>query len=170
MTRPLKLAEILAVLDESRSVPDLQRYFLGVGGVSFSGGQFERLGGSGYRPEVANTITADDLIAVQMLSVQVSPRRALDLLQGQLGRKRPKLVPVYDEVVSCAYGTAAGFRKWLHGRLGEDDGVLPQRLRSLHAMADLPAVVSPLRVLDAVFWMRHRDGHGGTGCPGLRLS
>ncbi|RAO19427.1 DUF6308 family protein [Micromonospora noduli] len=223
MTRALTLAEILAVLDDPRSIPDLQRYFLGVRGAAFSGGQFERLGGSGYRPEVANTITADDLIAVQMLSVQVSPRRALDLLQGQLGRelaaelakipvdvelgadgaspliaegghahgawrvlreatdigwvtagkllarKRPKLVPVYDEVVSCAFGTAAGFWEWLHGRLREDAGVLPQRLRGLHVMADLPAVVSPLRVLDVVFWMRHRDSHGGSGCPGLRL-
>ncbi|MBM0229060.1 MULTISPECIES: DUF6308 family protein [Micromonospora] len=224
MTQPVTLAEILAVLDDPRSVPDLQRYFLAVGDAAFAGGQFERLGGGGDRPEIANTVTAEDLIAVQLLSVQVRPHRALDLLQGQLGRelaaelaqipvdvelgaheafplivegghadnawrmlrnadgigwviagkllarKRPKLVPVYDDVVSCAFGTGTGFWEWLHGKLREEGGVLAQRLRALHAEADLPAVVSRLRVLDVVFWMRHRDAHGGGACPGLRLT
>lgn len=223
MKQPLTLAEILAVLDDPRSVPDLQRYFLAVGDEAFTGGQFERLGGGGDRPEIANTVTAEDLIAVQLLSVQVRPRRALDLLQGQLGRdfgaelaripvdvelgtddalplilegghadnawwmlrnekdigwviagkllarKRPKLVPVYDEVVSCAFGTGTGFWKWLHGRLREEGGVMAQRLRALHAKADLSAAVSPLRALDVVFWMHHREAHCGNGCPGLRL-
>ncbi|MEU3454700.1 DUF6308 family protein [Micromonospora sp. NPDC006766] len=189
----------------------------------FTGGQFERLGGGGCRPEIANTVTAEDLIAVELLSVQVRPRRALDLSQGQLGRrlaaelanipvdtelgtdeafplivkgghadkawqtlreahdigwviagkllarKRPKLVPVYDEVVSCALGTGTGFWEWLHGKFREEGGVLAQRLDALHARADLPAAVGRLRVLDVVLWMRHRDGHGGKACPGLRL-
>ncbi|MBM0236525.1 hypothetical protein JNW88_03965 [Micromonospora sp. ATA32] len=224
MTQPLTLAEILAVLDDPRSVPDLQRYFLAVGDAAFTGGQFERLGDGGCRPAVANIVTAEDLIAVELLSVQVGPRRALDLLQGQLGRelaaelakipvdvelgaeealplimegghadsawrllrnandigwviagkllarKRPNLVPVYDGVVSCAFGTRTGFWEWLHCKLREERGVLAQRLRALHTEADLPAAVSRLRVLDVVFWMRHRDAHGGDACPGLRLT
>jgi hypothetical protein len=223
MKQPLTLAEILAVLDDPRSVPDLQRYFLPVGDGAFAGGQFERLGGGGCRPEPANTVTAEDLIAVQLLSVQVRPRRALDLLQGQLGqelaaelakipvdvelgadeafplivkgghadnawrmlrdedgigwviagkllaRKRPKLVPVYDEVVSCAFGTGTGFWEWLHGRLCEEGGVLAQSLDACHAEADLPAAISRIRVLDVVLWMRHRDAHRGEACPGMRL-
>jgi hypothetical protein len=221
--RPLTLTEILDVLADPRSVPDLRRYFLAVGDAAFTGGQFERLGGGGSRPEAADTITAKDLIAVELLSVRVSPRRALDLLQGQLGRrlaaelaqipvdvelgaaeacsliiegghadnawrmlrgsddigwviagkllarKRPKLVPVYDEVVACAFGTGAGFWKWLHVKLGEEDGILAQCLRSVHEEAGLPAEVSRLRVLDVVFWMRHRKEHRGNGCCGLHL-
>ncbi|MCP3785327.1 DUF6308 family protein [Micromonospora sp. A3M-1-15] len=223
MREPLTLAEILAVLDDPRSVPDLQRYFLGVGDAAFTGGHFERLGGGGDRPENSDTVTAEDLIAVELLSVQVPPRRALDLLQGQLGRevateleqipvdvelgaddalplivtgghadnawrmlraadgigwvtagkllarKRPKLVPVYDEVVSCAFGTGTGFWDWLHGKLREEGGVLAQRLDALHAKVNLPAEVTRLRVLDVVFWMRHRDAHSGKGCAGLQL-
>ncbi|MGN9893391.1 DUF6308 family protein [Micromonospora sp. L31] len=223
MRQPLTLAEILTVLTDPQSVPDLQRYFLAVGDAAFTGGQFERLGGGGDRLAVANTVTAEDLIAAELLSVQVRPRRALDLLQGQLGkdfgaelaripvdvelgtdealplivegghadsawrllrnedgigwviagkllaRKRPKLVPVYDEVVSCAFGTGTGFWEWLHGKLREEGGVLAQRLDACHVEADLPAAVSRLRVLDVVFWMRHRDAHGGNGCLGLRL-
>ncbi|MGY0002490.1 DUF6308 family protein [Micromonospora sp. I033] len=223
MSEPLTLAEILAVLGNRGSVPDLQRYYLGVGGPAFTGGQFERLGDGGDLPEFANIVTTADLIAVQLLSVQVRPDRALDLLQGQLGRqfaaqltqipadvelgadnalslivegghadkawrmlrdasgmgwviagkllarKRPKLVPVYDEVVSCALGTGTGFWKWLHGKLREEDGVLAQGLDALHAQAGLPAAVSRLRVLDVVVWMRHRDEHSGSGCPGLQL-
>ncbi|SCL50723.1 DUF6308 family protein [Micromonospora chersina] len=223
MTHPLTLAEILAVLDDPRSVPDLQRYFLGIDDAAFTGGYFERLGGGGDRPAVANNILAEDLIAAELLSVQVPPRRALDLLQGQLGkdlgaqlaripvdvelgaddalslilegghadsawrllrnevgigwviagkllaRKRPKLVPVYDEVVSCAFGTGTGFWKWLHCKLREEGGILTQRLRVVHEEADLPAAVGRLRVLDVVFWMRHRDVHRGSACPGLQL-
>ncbi|SBT44578.1 DUF6308 family protein [Micromonospora narathiwatensis] len=223
MKEPLAFAEILAVLDDSRSVPDLQRYFLADGDAAFTGGQFDRLGGGGCRPEIANILTAEDLIAVELLSVEVRPRPALDLLQGQLGRrlaadlanipvnvelgaddafplivkggyadkawwtlrdaddigwviagkllarKRPKLVPVYDEVVSCALGTGSGFWEWLHGKLREEGNVLAQRLDALHGKAGLPAAVNRLRVLDVVFWMRHRDGHGGRACPGLRL-
>jgi hypothetical protein len=223
MKQPLALAEILAALDDPRSLSDLQRYFLSDGDAAFTGGQFERLGGGGWRPEIANTVTAEDLIAVELLSAQIRPRRALDLLQGQLGRrlaaeladipvdtelgadeafplivkgghadkawrtlrdaddigwviagkllarKRPKLVPVYDEVLSCALGTGTGFWEWLHGKLREEGGVLAQRLDSLHAKADLPAAVSRLRVLDVVFWMRHRGGHRGSTCPGCGL-
>ncbi|MEU8261584.1 DUF6308 family protein [Micromonospora sp. NPDC048999] len=223
MTQPLNLAEILAVLDDPRSVPDLQRYFLASGDAAFTGGHFERLGGGGCRPEVANTITAEGLIAVELLSVRVTPRTALDLLQGRRGRyiaaelgkiptgidlgtdaarplivedgpadrawhllrqatgidcviagkllarKRPKLIPVYDRVVSCALGTGTGFWKWLHGKLRQDGDVLAQRLDALHAKGVLPEAVSRLRVLDVVFWIRHRDGHGGNACPGLRM-
>ncbi|MEU1607160.1 DUF6308 family protein [Micromonospora matsumotoense] len=223
MPQPLTLAEMLAVLDDPRSVPDLRRYYLANGGAAFTGGQFEHLGGGGNRPGTAGAITAEDLVAVELLDVRVPPRSALDLLQGQLGervaaelaripvdvalgtdeayllvvaggaadtawralrdadgigwviagkllaRKRPQLVPVYDAVVSCAYRTGSGFWEWLHGRLREEEGVLVQRLRALHKDACLPEAVSPLRVLDVVFWMRHRPAHSGNHCPGIRL-
>ncbi|MFG2083799.1 DUF6308 family protein [Micromonospora tulbaghiae] len=222
MRRPLSLVEVLAALDSPRSVPELQAYF-GLGGATpRTGSQFERLGGGGDRPDSCNVITADDLIAIELLSVRVPPQTALDLLQGRLGRelsahlaeiptdvdlsgegalafvddgshadrawrlvkkadgigwviagkllarKRPALVPVYDEIVSCAFGTRRGFWRWLHGRLREDSGMLVGRLAELQAQARLPQEVSRLRTLDVVFWMRHRSEHTAYRCPGLR--
>ncbi|SCG16634.1 hypothetical protein GA0070610_2906 [Micromonospora echinofusca] len=223
MKQPLTLAEILAVLSDPQSVTDLKRYFGHAGESAFTGGQFERLGGGGDRPETCNLVTAEDLIAVELLSVRVPPRTALDLLQGALGeavsaelgeipttvalghpgalplvekgqgayrawrllrkadgigwvvagkllaRKRPHLVPVYDEVVACAFRTRKDFWRWLHGRLGERDGILAERLADLRRQAELPDTISLLRILDVVMWMRHRDEHTGYRCPGGRL-
>jgi hypothetical protein len=87
---PIDLAQLLAVIDDPRSVSDLRTYF-GTGlpsGVlpSYTGGRFELLGGGGERHDVADRITADDLIAVQMLNVLVPGEVALDLLEGDFGR------------------------------------------------------------------------------------
>jgi hypothetical protein len=223
MKQPLTLAEILAILAEPQSVTDLRRYFAVAGRSAFTGGQFERLGGGGDRSETRDLITAEDLIAIELLSVRVPPRTALDLLQGALGeavsaelgniptavalghpealpfiekgrpahqawrllreadgigwvvagkllaRKRPHLVPVYDEVVACAFRTSKGFWCWLHDRLGEQDAILADRLANLRRQAELPDTVSLLRILDVVMWMRHRDEHTGYRCRGVRL-
>ncbi|TQE21440.1 hypothetical protein Sipo7851_40840 [Streptomyces ipomoeae] len=76
------------LLSAERVVDDLRRYFgLGVplGGVPFTGSRFEHLAGGGDRPEVADRITAEDLVAVQTLSVTVPAPVALDILEGRLG-------------------------------------------------------------------------------------
>ncbi|MEU9828531.1 DUF6308 family protein [Micromonospora chersina] len=216
--------DVLRVLGGPQSVHDLRRYFgvdLPNGLPAFTGGRFERLGGGGDQPASKDVITADDLLAVEMLSVQVPPRVALDLLEGDLGRvvatelrsiptdisladegaaqyiadggpadrawrllknnggvgwvtagkllarKRPRLVPVYDEVVRCAYRSGRGFWNCLHKRLREDGDNLANRLSDLHAEAGLPQEITILRVLDVVFWMRHRDGHTGYRCRGI---
>ncbi|MGN9806455.1 DUF6308 family protein [Micromonospora sp. L32] len=222
--RGLHSPALLRVLADPRSVADLRRYFgvdLPNGLPAFTGGRFEQLGGGGDHPAVRDRITSDDLIAVELLSVHVPARVALDLLEGALGRevatelrriptdvsladteapqyitdggpadrawrllknnggvgwvtagkllarKRPRLVPVYDEVVRCAYRTGRGFWTCLHERLREDGGVLVDRLTRLQAEAELPPEITTLRVLDVVFWMRHRDGHTGYRCRGL---
>jgi hypothetical protein len=71
-----------------RVVDDLRRYFgidLPPGGVPFTGSRFEHLAGGGDRLEVADWITAEDLVAVQTLSVTVPAPVALDILEGPLG-------------------------------------------------------------------------------------
>lgn len=50
------------------------------GRARYSGAYFERLGGGGDRPEVAYQITAEDLLAVSMLSVPVVRYYALHVL------------------------------------------------------------------------------------------
>ncbi|MDK1348939.1 DUF6308 family protein [Streptomyces sp. 378] len=149
------------LLSAERVVGDLRGYFgidLPPGTRAFTGSRFEHLAGGGDRPEVADRITAEDLVAVQTLSVTVPAPVALDLLEGHLGahlsdllrvvpadldmaqadtvhlkpgspayrawellfgqhgvgwvtagkllaRKRPRLLPVYDDVVRCAWDT-----------------------------------------------------------------
>ncbi|SDS47639.1 hypothetical protein SAMN05216371_0002 [Streptomyces sp. TLI_053] len=79
---------LCALLDADRVVDDLRRYF-GLGpassAASFTGRRFEFLGGGGDRPECADRITAEDLVAVQTLSVTVPAPVALDILEGPLG-------------------------------------------------------------------------------------
>lgn len=76
------------LLSSEHVVGDLRRYFgIGMppGGMPFTGSRFEHLAGGGDRPEVADRITAEDLVAVQTLSVTVPAPVALDILEGRLG-------------------------------------------------------------------------------------
>jgi hypothetical protein len=53
------------------------------GRARYSGAYFERLGGGGDRPETAFTFTAEDLLAVSMLSVRIDGYHALHILRYQ---------------------------------------------------------------------------------------
>ncbi|MBQ0850198.1 hypothetical protein J8N05_18545 [Streptomyces sp. BH-SS-21] len=78
------------LLGAERVVDDLRRYFgigLPSGVVAFTGSRFEHLAGGGDRPEVADRVTAEDLVAVQTLSVTVPASVALDILEGPLGAR-----------------------------------------------------------------------------------
>jgi hypothetical protein len=85
-----------------------------------------------------------------------------------LARKRPQLIPVWDNVVKCAFGRPRNAWLWLDGQLRQDGG-LTHELDQLHHAAELPDLVSHLRVLDVVVWMRHRREHRRTHCSGLEL-
>jgi hypothetical protein len=82
------LERLGAFIADPQAVVDLRRY-LGIdlppGAVAFTGSRFERLAGGGDRPEVADRVTAEDLVAVQTLSVTVPAPVALDILEGRLG-------------------------------------------------------------------------------------
>ncbi|WP_405681773.1 DUF6308 family protein [Streptomyces sp. NBC_00057] len=86
---PKPFAERLrAFIADPQAVVDLRRYFgigLPPGAAAFTGSRFEHLAGGGDRPEVADRIMAEDLIAVQTLSVTVPAPVALDILEGPLG-------------------------------------------------------------------------------------
>jgi Family of unknown function (DUF6308) len=71
------------LLDEDIAVELVKEYFAdnpATGLARYSGAYFERLGGGGDRPEVAYQITAEDLLAVSMLSVRVIRYYALHVL------------------------------------------------------------------------------------------
>ncbi|WP_306192949.1 DUF6308 family protein [Streptomyces sp. MK5] len=79
-----------AFITDPQAVVDLRLYFgigLPPGSVPFTGSRFEHLAGGGDRAEVADRITAEDLIAVQALSVTVPVPVALDILEGRLGAR-----------------------------------------------------------------------------------
>lgn len=57
----------------------------GTGRVRYSGAYFGRLGGGGDRPEIASQFTAEDLLAVSMLSVPIDGYCALHVLGYQAG-------------------------------------------------------------------------------------
>jgi len=81
---------LVAIVDDDRAVLDLETYFaLGsptASGSRFTGGRFERLGGGGGHAQTKDRFVADDLIAVTLLSVQVPPPIAIQILEGDLGR------------------------------------------------------------------------------------
>jgi len=215
------LAERLhSALATPEAVADLRRYFginLGPGERPFTGSRFEHLAGGGDGPSAADMVTADDLIAVQMLSVTLPAQACLDLLEGRLGeelsallsripadvdmaaadatdlspgspadtawhlltdqhgigwvtagkllaRKRPRLLPVYDQVIRCLLGRPTSFWLSLHTALRADEGALHQALLTLRQTAGVPETVSALRVCDVVLWMRHHAEHREADC------
>lgn len=211
------------LLSTADAAGDLKRYFNNEPeGVTpaFTGSRFEHLDGGGDRADIADIITAADLIAVQMLSVQVPPPAALALLEGRLAgelsallgqiptdldmanadpallgpgssadrawhllegqkglgwvttnkllaRKRPRLLPVYDQVVRCAVGRPRSFWLSLQDALAADGNALHEQLLSLRDGVGMPETVSALRTCDVVLWMSHREGHKEKNCAGV---
>lgn len=93
------------LLSSERVVGDLRGYFgigLPPGAVAFTGSRFEHLAGGGDRPEVADLVTAEDLVAVQSLSVTVPASVALDLLEGPLGARLSDLLQVIPRHIDMA--------------------------------------------------------------------
>lgn len=84
------------LLTDPQAIPNLKRYFTGTSGPGgpplFTGARFEYLDGGGDIPATANVITASDLIAVQLLSVDIPGPAALALLEGDLGRQLSSLL------------------------------------------------------------------------------
>ena len=93
------------LLSSEHVVGDLRRYFgIGMppGAVLFTGSRFEHLAGGGDRPEVADRITAEDLVAVQTLSVTVPAPVALDILEGCLGARLSGLLHAIPRDIDMA--------------------------------------------------------------------
>jgi hypothetical protein len=86
-----------------------------------------------------------------------------------LARKRPHLLPVYDQVVRCVLGGPDSFWQRLHLALRADGAALDGRLDDLVSAAGLGQRVSNIRALDVVLWMRHHQAHLATGCPGVAV-
>lgn len=76
-----------------------------------------------------------------------------------LARKRPRLMPVQDSVVSRAIGLTSGGNMWtgLRELLRADEAALAATLRAIRNEAPVAASLTDLRVFDIVVWMaEHR--------------
>jgi hypothetical protein len=63
------------------------------GRARYSGVHLERIGGGGDRPGIADQFTAEDLLAVTMLSVRIEGYHALEILNYQAGKLNDLLAP-----------------------------------------------------------------------------
>jgi hypothetical protein len=123
-----------------------------------------------------STALADD-DADQHIATDSPAQQAWDLLMGchgiswvtaskLLARKRPHLLPVYDDVVRCALQHPVNVWAALRAALRADGKALDQKLHGLREAADLAPRVSALRVLDVALWMRHHASHARKDCSG----
>lgn len=88
-------------LDRPGAASGLSSYFRDADPTQgYTGRYFELVGGGGDQPEHANVVTADDLIAVEMLSVTIPPRVAADLLLGSKGSELNALLAQIPAAVS----------------------------------------------------------------------
>ncbi|OIQ83083.1 hypothetical protein GALL_351160 [mine drainage metagenome] len=96
MNTSAPLAPPWTLADEFRpiAVELLQGYFSAQPEAGFTGAHFERLGGGGDRPELADEFTAEDLVAVTLLSVKVPAEAALRIL----GPDRSRLSELLHEI------------------------------------------------------------------------
>jgi hypothetical protein len=180
-------------------------YFFG----GYTGARFNAFAGGGDRPDTVDRFTADDLVAVSLLSVDIPGRAALEILETRtrvlnsllqqipydisladaeeslirkesaawklwedlveihqvgwvtasklLARKRPHLLPVYDNVVKDALRPGPeGFWKSLHEELRRDKQALVGRLEMIRSQSGIGDDISLLRVFDVAVWMGHR--------------
>ena len=68
------------------------------GRARYSGAYFERIGGGGDREDIANQFTAEDLLAVTMLSVRIEGYHALEVLHYQAGKLNDLLSQIPRDV------------------------------------------------------------------------
>jgi Family of unknown function (DUF6308) len=128
--------------DEDVAVGLVKAYFAddpATGRARYSGSYFERLGGGGDRPEVAYQLTAEDLLAVSMLSVPVVRYYALDVLDYR-GREISGLLARIPLGVTLADGEAGdliaeGGPAWELWQLLHDIKPRPQDRNRLGAVA-----------------------------------
>ncbi|MET8921601.1 DUF6308 family protein [[Kitasatospora] papulosa] len=118
-----------ALLSTANAAADLERFFRCARRrrhACLYGSRFEHLGGGGDRADIANVVTAADLIAVQAHSVQAPPSAALALLEGHLAGElrhdaRLTLWASVRRTASRGRGFDLAFSETLSGRHLSDD-------------------------------------------------
>jgi hypothetical protein len=205
ITLPVALMESSDAVAEQLVRDYLAKMPGAVGGVAYTGSQFDGWDGGGSRPDFRDHFTDSDINAVAMLGVEIHPRAVIELLDRRAddlsrllahipcdvdlhdapaaligsgssawrlyeqlrdikhinwviahklcARKRPRLLPVFDNDVRKVVGVRPrDFWESLHRRLASDDAALAGRLARIGAEAGAPDL-SVIRVFDVICWM-----------------
>ena len=85
---PVSLPQVLSTDDDEPAIAQLHRYYGPAFGSSnaYTGSAFDAWDSTGTRENDVNRFTADDVVAVIFLSVEVTPKAAHALLQAQADR------------------------------------------------------------------------------------
>ena len=122
----MKLPEILTDKDQTENAAKLLHAYFNentITGGTRTGSHFEALGGGGDRVEVANTLTAEDIVAVSFLGMRIKGVAAYGLLETHRERITELLsdIPTDIDLASLstseadelvASGTSAASRLW----------------------------------------------------------
>lgn len=114
-SRPIPVATLNQYLDD-RAVGLLRTYF---STGTFTGGRFERFAGGGDRADVANVITAEDIVAVSLLGVRIPGNPALAMLEelqpaiSALLTQIPLGVDLWDAAEDAVSADAAANELWI---------------------------------------------------------
>lgn len=75
-----------------------------------------------------------------------------------MARKRPHLIPIWDEVIGQVIGKRSSDGQWMnwHWLLTEGSG-LPERLAEIHLLSEVERPLSELRIMDVVLWRYGKD-------------
>jgi hypothetical protein len=75
-----------------------------------------------------------------------------------MARKRPHLIPIWDEVIGQVIGVDSSKDQWMnwHSLLTEGTGP-PERLAEIHRLSEVALPLSELRIMDVVLWRYGKD-------------
>lgn len=75
-----------------------------------------------------------------------------------MARKRPHLIPIWDEVIGDVIGVGSSKHQWMNWhRLLTDGTGLPERLAEIHRLSEVELPLSELRIMDVVLWRHGKD-------------
>jgi hypothetical protein len=113
-SQPIPVATVDKYLDPTAI--ELLRTYFATG--TYTGGRFERFGGGGDRTDVANVITAEDIVAVSMLGVRIPGEPALAMVErlqsevSALLTEIPIGVDLWDAVEDAVNADSAANKLW----------------------------------------------------------
>lgn len=158
------LAYLLSTDGHEEAAKHLHAYFKPRPVGKFSGAHFERLGGGGDRPAIADEFTAEDLIAVSMLAVEVVGDAALEVLELRRARLRELLRAVPTDIaladlapsdIGADWPVRALYRELLDIRsIGETAATKLLARKRPHLVPILDSVVTEeLRIVRGNYWI-----------------
>jgi hypothetical protein len=75
-----------------------------------------------------------------------------------MARKRPHLIPIWDEVIGQVIGKRSSRHQWMNWhRLLTDGSGLPERLAEVHRLSGVERPLSELRIMDVILWRHGKD-------------